>query len=155
MFAALLSFLGGSVFRMIFGEISSFLTKRQDHAHEVALLTLQAQLDDKRHARDMENIRLQAELKVQQIAVQSDADVAKGDADAFTEAMKNFGQPTGIWWVDSWNGSIRPAFATLCLGLWFAKLMVQDWKMDEFDISMMAVIVGFFFADRTLRRNGK
>ena len=69
--------------------------------------------------------------------------------------MKNFGQPTGIWWVDSWNGSIRPAFATLCLGLWFAKLMVQDWKMDEFDISMMAVIVGFFFADRTLRRNGK
>ena len=31
MFSALFSFLGGSVFRMIWGEISSFIEKKQEH----------------------------------------------------------------------------------------------------------------------------
>jgi hypothetical protein len=30
----ILSFLGGSVFRMLWGEISSWMNKQQDHAHE-------------------------------------------------------------------------------------------------------------------------
>lgn len=33
MITALLSFLGGNVFRMIFGEVVSWLNKKQDHAH--------------------------------------------------------------------------------------------------------------------------
>lgn len=32
MFSALFSFLGGSVFRMIWGEVANFVQKKQDHA---------------------------------------------------------------------------------------------------------------------------
>ena len=32
MFATLISFFGGSVFRMLWGEISSFMNKKQDYA---------------------------------------------------------------------------------------------------------------------------
>ena len=35
MISALVSFLGGSVFRMLWGEISAWLTKAQDHKHEI------------------------------------------------------------------------------------------------------------------------
>ena len=34
MFSALFSFLGGSVFRMVWGEVSTWVTAKQDHAHE-------------------------------------------------------------------------------------------------------------------------
>lgn len=36
MFSALFSFLGGSVFRMVWGEASAFINKREDHKQELA-----------------------------------------------------------------------------------------------------------------------
>lgn len=155
MISALFSFLGGSVFRMVWGEISSFLNKRQDHEHELAMMQAQAAYEDRAHQRTLENLRLQSELGVKMVEVQRDAAIAQGDADAFTEAMKNAFKPTGIPFVDTWNGVIRPAFATIAAGLWVMKLYTQGYKMDEFDVGLLAVIVGFFFADRSLRRNGK
>lgn len=155
MISALLSFLGGSVFRMVWGEISSFLNKRQDHEHELAMMQAQAAYEDRAHQRTLENLRLQNELGVKMVEVQRDAAVAQGDADAFTEAMRSAFKPTGIWFVDVWNGVIRPAFATIAAGLWVMKLHHQGYRMDEFDVGLLAVIVGFFFADRSLRRNGK
>ena len=42
MFTALFSFLGGSAFRMIWGEVTAFVSKRQDHLFsEVCVLFLQ------------------------------------------------------------------------------------------------------------------
>lgn len=155
MFSALLSFLGGSVFRTLWAEASSYLNKRQDHAHEIQRMEIQARLDDAAHARNIESIRLQAELGVKMVEVERETAIAQGDADAFTAAMKNAWKPSGIKFIDAWNGGIRPWFATIAGLLWIAKLYGQNWRMDEFDVSLVAVIVGFFFADRSLRRNGK
>jgi hypothetical protein len=41
MIAALLSFLGGNVFRLMFGEVVAFLNKRQEHAQEIDRMRLQ------------------------------------------------------------------------------------------------------------------
>lgn len=89
MLSALFTFLGGSAFRMIWGEVSSFVNKKQDHLHEQDLMRLQAELDDKAHARQMENLRLQNEYGIKVIEVQRDAAVAEEEAKAFTEAMKD------------------------------------------------------------------
>lgn len=155
MLSALLSFLGGSVFRMIWGEVSAFLNKKQDHEHELQMMQAQAAFEDRAHQRSLENLRLQNELGVKMVEVQRESAIAQGDADAFTEAMKQSFKPTGIGFVDAWNGSIRPSYASVALVLWVLKLYSQSFKMDEFDIALVAVIVGFFFADRSLRRNGK
>lgn len=155
MFGALFSFLGGSVFRMIWGEVSNFVTKRQDQAHEVEMLRLQVEMDDRAHAREMENLRLSNELGIKTIEVQKDAAVATAEADAFTEAMKNAWKATGIWWVDAWNGVIRPLAATIVLLLWAAKLTGQGFSMDEWDMDISGVVLGFFFADRSLGKRGK
>jgi len=149
---ALISFLGGSAFRMLFGEISSFLTKRQEHKTEMARMKLQGELDAAQHDRNLAAIRVQAELGVKTINVQADADIARSDAEAFREAMARAAAPTGIAWVDAWNGCIRPAFATVALGLWGLALDAAAWALTDWDLGMIGVVAGYYFADRTLRK---
>lgn len=155
MLSALLSFLGGSVFRMIWGEISSFINKRQDHEHELEMTRLQVEIDDKAHQRSQEALRLQSELGIKTITAQSVAAVEKAEADAFGIALENAFKPTGFALVDIWNGVIRPLAATIALALWMLKLASQNFKTDAWDMELMGVILGFFFADRSLGKRGK
>jgi hypothetical protein len=155
MLSALFSFLGGSVFRMIWGEVSAFVQKKQDHAFEIERMKLQTEMDDRAHQRTQEAIKLQAELGVKTIAAQAESNVLTEEAQAFTEAIKNAMKPTGIYWVDAWNGIIRPAAATIALGLWVAKLAQQGFAMQEYDMEITGVVLGFFFADRSLGKRGK
>jgi hypothetical protein len=154
-FSALLSFLGGSAFRMIWGEISNFVNKRQDHQHEIQRLTLQKELDAAAHDREVTIISLQHQLGIRTIEAQREAEVEQEEARAFTEAMKDAFRPTGVWWVDLWNGVIRPAAATVVLVLWIVKLWSQGGKMDAFDMELTCAVLGFFFADRSLGKRGK
>ena len=155
MISALFSFLGGSVFRMVWGEVSSYLNKRQDHAHETEMLRLQSALDEAKHGRDLEQMRLANELGVKMVEVQKDAAIAAGELDAFSKAIEAAARPTGIKWVDAWNGSIRPSYATVALILWLVKVAAQGFKMDAFDAELLAVVAGFYFADRSLGKRGK
>ena len=45
MFSGLIAFLGGSAFRMIWGELAAWLTARQDHRHELERMRLSADLE--------------------------------------------------------------------------------------------------------------
>lgn len=155
MLEALLSFLGGSVFRMVWGEVSAWLGKRQDHAFEIERLRLQTELDDRAHQRAQEALRLQSELGVQMIAAKAEADVATAEAGAFARAMESAFKPTGWAVVDVWNGVIRPAGATVALALWVLKLHHQGWLMDGWDVTLAGTILGFFYADRSLGKRNK
>lgn len=155
MLEALFSFLGGSVFRMVWGEVSAWMTKRQDHEHEIERMRLQAELDDKQHQRTQDMLRLQADLGIKTIEAQNEAKLEEADAEAFSQAMKNAFQPTGITFVDAWNGVIRPAAATIVLILWVLKLDAQHYDMREWDISLAGVVLGFFFANRAMTNRGK
>jgi len=153
--SALFTFLGGSVFRMLWGEISSFINKKQDNSHELEMMRLQSDLDDAAHKRTLEQLNLQAALGVKTIEVQKDADVAKAEAEAFSAAMSSAFKPTGVVFVDVWNGIIRPSAATIVLVLWAAKLAGQGFVMDGWDKEISGVVLGFFFADRTLGKRWK
>ena len=54
MLSALLSFFGGTAFRMLWGEVSAYLNKKQDHAFEIERMRLQEQFDAAQHARNLE-----------------------------------------------------------------------------------------------------
>ena len=155
MFSALFSFLGGSVFRMIWGEASAFINKREDHKQELATMQVQAQLDSEKHIREMESLKLQSELGLKTVEVQAQAAIDKGDADAFVAAMNKSFTPSGITWVDAWNGVIRPAAASIVLFLWVAKLASQGFIMQNYDQELSGVVLGFFFANRALGQSGK
>lgn len=153
--SAILSFLGGGAFRAIWGEFSTWMTARQEHKYEMQRMQVQGTLDAAQHARNLESVRVQAELGVKTIQVQADADLARTDADAFVAAMKTAQVPTGVKWVDAWNGVIRPAFATVVLMLWVRALGAHGWVLVAWDLEMMGSIAGFFFADRMLGKRSK
>lgn len=152
---ALLSFLGGSVFRMIWGEISSFITARQEHAHEMERMRFQAEQDDKQHARQVEMITLQHQQGVEVIRVQGEVDLTKLDAIAFQTGVELTGKSTGFKLVDAWNAAIRAALATDMMVLVTMHYHKVGWTLDANGWELAGAALGVFVADRTLFRRGK
>lgn len=155
MFAGLISFLGGSVFRMIWGEISAWITKKQDHSYEIERLNLESALEAARHSRDLERLRLQADLNVREVQVASDAALKKIEADAWLDAVQAVGQQTGIKFLDIWNGVIRPLLATLAISVVVAEIIRNGFVLSDWDRELVAAILGIYVADRSLQSRGK
>lgn len=148
MFTALITFLGGATIRLFLGHLFDFITKWQDQKNELARLDLQGRLDAAQHTRNLEAIRVQAELGVKVIEAQAEAHVTQTEADAFVEAVKATGQRTGVVWVDVWNGVIRPFLATVCIGLWITSLAERRFVLDEWDRALMSLALGIFVGGR-------
>ena len=154
--SAILSFLGGSAFRLIWSQVAEYLNKRQEHAQEVERMQLQADLDNNRHKNDCERVRLQSDLGVKEIMVSADAEIGKLEAAAFVEAMKNaIPPPTGIRWVDAWNNIIRPLGATMGYLLVFLELVELHFVMTAWHQELVGTMLGFFFASRELAKGRK
>lgn len=154
MISALISFLGGSVFRMLWGEISSWLTKKQDHAYEMDRMRLQADLDAAQHSRNLESIRVQAELGVKTIQVQSESAISEIEAQGWFETVKATAIQTGIKFVDAWNAMIRPGVATWSV----AMMTLAEFgaiTMSESTSSVCFAALGIYLADRNLSKRNK
>lgn len=152
--SALLSFLGGSVFRMLWGEISAWVTKRQDHVYEIERLKLQEQFDAAQHERNQAAIKTQAELGVRTIQVQGEQTINQLEAQGWLEAVKATAVQTGVAWVDAWNATIRPGVATWAVVMMtFAEFGL--YVMSENAASVCAAALGIYLADRNLMKRGK
>lgn len=155
MFAALVSFLGGSAFRMIWGEVSAFFTKKQDHKQEMEKMRLQAELEAAQHARNLEAIRVQADLAVKTIEVQSDAKLSEIDAQAWADAVGSVGRTSGNKFIDIWNGAVRPFLATVAIGILLIEIISNNWMPTEHVLVIADAVLGIYVADRTLGKRGK
>jgi hypothetical protein len=152
--SGLLSFLGGSAFRMIWGELSSFINKKQEHNQEIDRMKLIEQFDEAKHRREMESIKLQAEQGVQLVRVQSEAKIDEYEAKARATLSESTTKQIGIKWVDAWNAAIRPGGATWAIALLtleaFAFVNVTSGTLE-----VAWAFLGLFVADRTLGKRGK
>lgn len=151
----ILSFLGGNAFRLIFGEIAAYFSKKQEHAQEIERMKLQGDLEAAQHARNLESLKTQAELGVKQIQVQAEADLSKIDADAWADAVASVGKPTGIKFLDIWNGSIRPALASLAMAIIIFEVIKNGFVLTDWDRELVGGILGIYIADRHLSKKGK
>ena len=155
MFSALFSFLGGSAFRMIWGEVSSFMTRRQEHAQEIERMRLQEEMAAAQHARNLDAIRLQADLGVKVIEVARDAELAMVEASAWERAVDQVGRLTGIKVIDLWNQSIRPLLATLAILVVVGEVIAAGFVLTDWTRDLVAAILGLYVADRSLSKRGK
>jgi hypothetical protein len=153
--SALFSFLGGSVFRYVFGEISSYLTKHQDHKYEVEMRRLEADLAKEEHARTLEINAQLAALGIQTIRAKSDADIGLEETKAWKDAVIATQRKTGIQWLDAWRMSIQPALATIAIFLWVLAINENGYKMTEWDREIVGAILGMYLANRHLSSRGK
>lgn len=154
MITALLSFLGGNVFRMIFGEVVSWLNKKQDHAFEMERMKLQAEQDAAQHARNLEAIKVQADLGVKTIQVQAEAAIGEIEAQGWLEAVKATAIKTGIAWVDAWNAVIRPGVATWAV-IMLTLSEIGLFILSENALAVVSAALGIYLADRSLMKRGK
>lgn len=148
MFSGLISFLGGSAFRMIWGEASHFFTAKQDHEQEMEKLRLNAQNDAAAHERNLEVLRLHSTLGLKEVVVRS-------ELDAFNDAVRDIAKPTGVAWVDAWNGSIRPALASIAIIVVVAEIIVGGFILSQWHQELFGAILGLYVADRSLKHRGK
>lgn len=154
MISAVLSFLGGSVFRMIWGEVSSWVNKKLEHAQEMERIKLQGELDERAHQRRMESVRFEAEQQVKIIHVQAEAAVGQLEAEGWLEAVKATGRKVGVAWVDAWNAGIRPGLATWGIVMLTLEAFALA-QINEGTASVIFAALGIFVADRTLGKKGK
>lgn len=150
-----LSFVGGSAFRMIWGELSSYFTKRQDHAQELDRLKLQGDLDAAQHARNMEALKVQSDLGIKTIEVQRDAALGQIEATAWGTLVESTTKMTGIWWVDAWNQCIRPLLATFAILMICTEVYAMHFILTDWTRGLVGAALGIYLADRSLKHRGK
>lgn len=155
MITTLISFLGGSVFRMIWGEASAWLTKRQDHSQELDRMRLQAEYDAAAHSRNLETIKTQAEAGVKVIQQQAVASIQGTEADAWFDAVKGTSRSTGVKIIDAWNGVIRPLVATWAVVMVTIHYAQLGWVLDDNGWGLCGAALGIYLADRALFKRGK
>lgn len=153
--SALLSFFGGAAFRYALGRVIDWLEAKQRFREEQARNEQQEKFDQARHVRQIELIKLQSDLKLTEVKLIGEQQVNLADAQAFVEAQKRAFTPTGVRWIDAWNGSIRPAAATISLTIWVAKIIKAGFVITQWDMDLVSGIIGFFFADRHMGKRGK
>jgi hypothetical protein len=152
--SALLSFLGGNVFRTLFGEVFAWITSRQDHIFELDRIRLQETIDAAQHARNQDSIKLQADLGVKTIQVQAESVIGQIESGAWTSVVEGTTKTIGIVWIDAWNAAIRPGVATWAI----AMLSLEAFALltlSENSISVCSAALGIYLADRSLMKRGK
>ena len=154
MFSAIFSFLGGSVFRMLWGEISAWANKAQDHKFEIERAKLQGDLDAAQHQRTLEALRLQSEMGIKVIEAKAEADVGALEAAGWFEAVRATGKSVGVAWVDAWNAVIRPGVATWSIFM-ITAAEFGFFALSESAASVCFAALGIYLADRTLGKRGK
>ncbi|MDP2330294.1 MAG: hypothetical protein Q8M19_06310 [Reyranella sp.] len=130
-----------------------FFEQKQNHAQELEMLRTQG---------DFQLQMIQAGHAARMAEINTQADVATELA-AFTAALK----PTGVKWVDAFNGFVRP-FLTLCFFALYAGVKAAQFVIlqqdhsgsaatllsmwGEEDWAVWAAIVTFWFGNRTFNK---
>jgi hypothetical protein len=172
MLTTILTLLGGGLggaLRFV-PEILKLFTEHRDREHEYRMTQLQLDIDKARAGQAIDLVHAQGE-----------ATALAGEMQAYIEALKGQGNPTGVAWVDALNASVRPVVtywwmtlltiykvvmiivATLEL---YAALKVAegilafgpalttyaDRVWTPQDAGILAMILGFWFVDRSIRK---
>lgn len=154
MFTSILAFLGGSAFRMVWGEVANWLDKAREHKYEMERMRLQGELEDKQHERNQAAIKAQHEMGIQVVRVQGEVDLSRIEGEGWLEGVKATGRSIGVAWVDAWNATIRPAVAT-----WSVAMLTMHefgvFAMSDATSNVCFSALGLYLADRTLGKRGK
>lgn len=156
MFLTLLMSLGGGLMRLL-PEVMSFMNKKTDNAHELAMMDKQAELE-----------KTKSVMRQDEIKTQGQVDMNVAELAALSEALKGQMQLTGNSVVDTLNFLVRPAVTYFLLLLYAASkvamfvLAIQHgmpgWEAiakvyDEEDRAMLSGILSFWFVGRVFDKS--
>jgi hypothetical protein len=111
MFAGAISFLGGTAFRWILGELFGFLKARQEFKQELELRKLDREISKDQAAARKEEIIEAANAGVKIIEAQREATHENMLDKMLASAVEGVDKLTGIPFVDAANKMVRPVMA--------------------------------------------
>lgn len=125
-------------FSAIFPHLLDFLKRKQEHAQEIELIELQADIAKEQRAYKLEEINTRADIS---------------ETQALYKTYK-----TGIGWVDAYNGTVRPTiaygffllYAGIKASIIYNGLLWQLWS--EEDQAIFAAIISFYFGQRAMNK---
>lgn len=145
--STIISLLGGGLGALLrfIPELLKIYTAKADQAHELKMTQLQLEID-----------RARAAQQIDLVHAQQAANEAAEQMRAYVEAIKGQSQMTGVAWIDALNQSVRPII-TYWWQLLFSAYKIQDitargLTWDEQDWGMLAMILGFWFVDRSIKK---
>ena len=155
------SMLSGGVFRSVLGVATDYIGKAQGHKHEIELLKLSETNAATAAVREIDQIKLQADLGMKQISIVGEIDrekrlfdIEERAAEAFSITQTGAARSTGIRWVDAGNASMRMSFFYISLVLWILnELGLRDLSANGW--VLVGSVFGFVLADRHLLKSGK
>lgn len=144
---ALISFLGSASLRWLLGELIGIFKAREDRRSEVEMIRLQADLAREQAERQRLAVADAAAAGVKLVEAQREASASDFADRMMLEAMEQIGRPSGIGWVDGWNGAIRPALASASIlllvgsAIWPAHIMLTG-ALGEVVCGVLGLYVG-------------
>lgn len=156
MILTLLSMLGGGLMRLL-PEVMTFLNRKQDNSHELAMLDKQAALEQARST-----------MRQQEITTQGQVDMNVAELAALSEALKGQMQVTGNGFVDTLNFLVRPmttyfflimyALAKIAMFAIAIRSGLAGWDTilkvyDPEDRAILSGILSFWFVGRVFDKN--
>ena len=156
MIMTLFATLGGGLFRLL-PEVLKFLERKDDRKHELAMFDRQLDAD-----------KLKGQMALDQTRAQAEGALSLAEVNAIIEATRAQAITTGIKWVDAISSLMRPVITfwwvivmyTGALVAQYTVLVQQGatqvaaiitlWGPDE--KAIVGSIVGFWFAERSLRK---
>ena len=159
MITSILTLLGGGLGGLLrfVPEILKLFTEQKDRDHEFRMTQLQLDIDKARAAQAIDLVHAQGE-----------AAQAAGEMQAYVEAIKGQGNMSGVPFIDALNQSVRPVITYWWMSLFtvykIATIVAacMAWTtLDDFigklwtaqDAGILAMILGFWFVDRSIRKN--
>lgn len=123
---ALISFLGSAGLRWLVGELLGIFKAREDRRAEVEMIRLQADIAREQAERQRQAVADAAAAGVKLIEAQREASAGDAADRMMLEALQQIGRPSGVAWVDGWNGAIRPALASASILLLIGSAIWPD-----------------------------
>ena len=152
------SFLGG-VFRLV-PEFLKWLDKKNDRAHELAMFSMQCELE-----------KMRGQQKLMEIAAEREAAVDTGVLTAFNSAIKQQADmlANAKGWVVSLSASVRPILTYYLLAMYgavkicfivmaiqsgvpFVEALSKSWTVD--DMTLLSGVINYWMLDRSLMKRG-
>jgi hypothetical protein len=165
----ILSLVLGGVLRFI-PEVMSLVDKQRAREHEKSMFDLQLRADEQRAKLEVQKLEKQGEIANNALEMQALIEATKAQATAF--------QKTGNKWLDALLvlAETASSFVRPVLTYWYCVLAYGSYKVASYimlrssnvswenavtllwtqnDVSVMMSIVGFWFVDRSIRKQGK
>lgn len=150
----ILSFLSGTAFRWLFGEIIGFVKEREERKRELEMMRLSHEQEKDKHQWQQEAIAAHAAAGVRVIEARRQADESAAADDARLKAIEGVNKASDRNdWIGAWNASIRPFLATVGILLLIGNTVAPTvFVLSALVMELICAVLGVFVGERIRQR---